>query len=417
MNRVLVRMVAIALLHSIGLTAKAEPSAPGQGYFDLLGESASKCHSQMPMIVTAAEETAKRLIAGGRLYLTGDGQHGFAAEALGRAGGLMCVKQLGRRRRTRAAQGDVVLMGMTGAINVEQGKAIEDLRAAGVYVIAFARKGGPAEPNVLPDVLIATDGPPGLTVEVGGEKKLCPIDSVVNVINLWVWTGEVASACTRQGKMPVFYRSYGLPGGREWAAKYKNKTFHDDLTVEPVEPNVLGRAYLDAIKTRLLHLSTTQMPALTKAAHWWRDVQTRERAVAIAVGHLFPAHFLDDRGPQMITMQQSWDPEKLKTKFRSDQFVFLCGYQEAPKRLLDQALAVKFKFVYLTVKSAQPPEPGDNIIYLNPGWPLPDACISVPGYDVPILPASGVINAAVYWALLAQRANLANASDTAKSHP
>ena len=34
-----------------------------------------------------------------------------------------------------------------------------------------------------------------------------------------------------------------------------------------------------------------------------------------------------------------------------------------------------------------------------------DACVRVPGYDVPILPASGVIQAAIYWALASERVN------------
>lgn len=45
-----------------------------------------------------------------------------------------------------------------------------------------------------------------------------------------------------------------------------------------------------------------------------------------------------------------------------------------------------------------------HILYLDLGWPLTDACVRVPGYDVPILPASGVFQAAIYWALADERA-------------
>jgi hypothetical protein len=64
------------------------------------------------------------------------------------------------------------------------------------------------------------------------------------------------------------------------------------------------------------------------------------------------------------------------------------------------------KLVYFDVQPAQPPEPASNILYLDPGWPLADGCVTVPGYDAPILPASGVIQAAVYWTIASERGKL-----------
>ena len=55
--------------------------------------------------------------------------------------------------------------------------------------------------------------------------KICPTDTVINIINAWTWTGEFIGACTRQGKMPTVYESYGLPGGRERDVKYKGRCF------------------------------------------------------------------------------------------------------------------------------------------------------------------------------------------------
>ena len=61
------------------------------------------------------------------------------------------------------------------------------------------------------------------------------------------------------------------------------------------------------------------------------------------------------------------------------------------------------KLVYSDVQPAQPPEAASNILYLDPGWPLADGCVAIPGYDIPILPASGVIQAAIYWAIASER--------------
>ena len=62
--------------------------------------------------------------------------------------------------------------------------------------------------------------------------------------------------------------------------------------------------------------------------------------------------------------------------------------------------------VYSDVGPAQPQEPASNILYIDPAWPLTDGCVTVPGYDIPILPASGVIQAAIYWTIVSERARL-----------
>jgi hypothetical protein len=64
------------------------------------------------------------------------------------------------------------------------------------------------------------------------------------------------------------------------------------------------------------------------------------------------------------------------------------------------------KLVYSDVQPGQPPEPASSILYIDPGWPLADGCVTVPGYDISILPASGAIQAAIYWTIASERARL-----------
>ena len=45
-----------------------------------------------------------------------------------------------------------------------------------------------------------------------------------------------------------------------------------------------------------------------------------------------------------------------------------------------------------------PPQP-DYVI--RPRWPFGDAVTRVSGYDVEILPSSGIVQAAIYWAVVA----------------
>jgi hypothetical protein len=73
---------------------------------------------------------------------------------------------------------------------------------------------------------------------------------------------------------------------------------------------------------------------------------------------------------------------------------------------VEQAKTMGVKLVYCDVQPAQPPEPASHIAYIDPGWRLTDGCVTVPGYDIPILPASGVVQAAVFWTIASERAKV-----------
>jgi len=383
---------------TIGCQRCESVQLPAERYFDLIDKALARSRSQMPIISASAQEAAARLVAGGNLYAA-KSQEAFRVEAIERAGGMMCLKWLtnGTPRKD-----DVVLIGIRGEFTADDCKAIQNWRARGAYVVVFASKSLPPEQKALPDALIDNCESPGLVVKVDGKQKLCPVDTVINVVNLWVWTGELTSACTRLGRMPILYQSYFIPGGRERAAKYRGKTFHDDMTIAPIPPGQLGNAYLDAISAALSSFRKNNMDRLTTVSTWWLSAGLPRNARLLTIGHLFPAHFQDPRAPQLITMQGSWKYQPLTDPPRTRHFVILCGYQNAPQKLVEQAAKDGFKLAYVSVKSTNPPEPADNIIYLRPYWPLTDGCVTPHGYDIPILPASGVVNAVVYWALLAQ---------------
>ncbi|MCP6755957.1 hypothetical protein NL533_30510, partial [Klebsiella pneumoniae] len=83
--------------------------------------------------------------------------------------------------------------------------AADDLRDiarcknAGAYVIAFASAFGSPRTPTGPDLLIDSGEVAGLPTGRG----ICPLDTVTNIMNLWIWSGEFIAACTRAGKMPV----------------------------------------------------------------------------------------------------------------------------------------------------------------------------------------------------------------------
>jgi len=64
---------------------------------------------------------------------------------------------------------------------------------------------------------------------------------------------------------------------------------------------------------------------------------------------------------------------------------------------------MEVRLVYFDIQPAQASEPASNVLYIDPAWPFADGCLTVPGYDVPILPARGVVQAAIYWTIAAER--------------
>jgi len=370
----IVLLVAIPLC--LSLQASAAPA--GENYLSRLQGAIARSRSCLATVTNLAGKAAAEYVSGGNTWAAGR-QADFISEACGRAGGLMAIAPLDRRVPTRH---DIILYAVPGALGQEDLNRFDQWRQKGAMVVQFSSPAG-----------------------VFGSRF--PIDTVANVIDLWTWTGEFVAACTRLGRMPVLYQSYGLPGGPERGQKYQGKRFHEDLTVNPIASGVLGGEYLDRIQRMLAKINETQMPKILQAAKWWSEVP-KASSITLVTGHMFPRHGQDPRTLPMsdFAAAPAWENKDLLDAGHPPAFVLYLGYQFAPRKLLDQAKALGVKLVYSDVQPAQPPEPAGNILYIDPAWPLADGCVMAPGYDVPILPASGVVQAAIYWTMASERARL-----------
>jgi hypothetical protein len=372
-----------------------------QSYLQLLNRGIGDCRRQLPVITQSAEQAASRTIMGARLWVAGR-QHDFISEATERAGGLMFIRPLDVNS---LHPNDSILYAVPGDLNSQDLAAFRTWNDKDVYVVAFASGTLPQGINLSDrTTLIKNSISPGLPVNYNSRQMLCPLDTVLNVLNLWTWTAEFASASLRQGKMPVFYQSYGIEGAIQRAQKYAGRTFHDDFNIPPIAPGVLGNTYVDAVQSSLSNINRDSN-TLNRTIAAWRKAEPN-LAVAWVTGHMFPVHFQDTRAPQPIPFKTAWHDQKLPVPVNPKQFVLYLGYQSAPQLLLDQAATEGFILAYLSVQPAHPSPAAANIIYINPAWPLTDACVEVPGYDISILPPSGVLNAAIYWSLLADYCQL-----------
>ena len=346
-----------------------------QSYLSNLSDTIRKLRPNLPGLSESAEQAALQFVAGGNLWVAGR-QPDWIGEACGRAGGLMAIGPLGNRSPVKH---DIILDAVPGRFEETDSTFIDNWQKQGATVVKFASSAGLFHGKF-------------------------PLDTLANTVELWTWTGEFIAACTRLGKMPIVYESYGLPGGIARGKKYQGQKFHSDLTIAPIGHGVLGGAYLGQIESMLLKLQTTQWPKLIQAADQWSKVPP-SAATSLVIGHLFPQHLQDARTHAMcdfITVPTT-DETNLLAMAHGSKFILYLGYQTAPQKLVQQARGVELNLVYTSVQPARPPEPSNNILYIDPGWPLADGCVAVAGYDIPILPASGILQAAIFWTIASQK--------------
>ena len=378
--------------YPISFAGDSKIKTPAERYFDLVDQAMDCTQAQMVRITASAEQAAKIVVSGGRI-LSGGSQDGFFVESFSRAGGLMGLKRFGRRI---PPENTVVLYAAPGVLTSKDAEMIKKLRENKVMVVVFATdKSAGKDVKTTSNGII--DSGSGFNLKVG--DKICPVDTVSNVINLWVWTGEFVAACTRAGKMPAMYESVGMPNGRTRNGKYsREKIFHDDVKVKPVVAGVLGKAYLTEIRNILKSVRKNEIHAIKQTADIWKRYPS-DKVLIVGTGHLFPYNLKDPRAPQRGIAIQGNHEEEINDDLVIPDFVLFVGYQFPPELLLEQMREIPFKMVYFTVK---PGKQNKSAIYFNPRWPMTDSCVKVPGYDVPICPSSGVIDAVIYWAIMAQ---------------
>jgi hypothetical protein len=77
------------------------------------------------------------------------------------------------------------------------------------------------------------------------------------------------------------------------------------------------------------------------------------------------------------------------------------GYEDPPQIAIDFATMRRGRLIYTSARR----DGADNrqeVLYVDPHTPRGDACVSLTGYDIAILPSSSVMQAAVYWSLIAE---------------
>ncbi len=368
-------MTVVLILSVMG--ALAQTPADGS-YLVRMAGAVETVRADVGTMVPVAEQAAGRLADGGKLYAAG--QPSLVAEITGRAGGLMMIKPLAA---AIPAPRDVVLFAPERGMDLP-----EPLRGTKAMVVVF---GGP--------VAGGHDWP--AFSNHAAETGISP--TLANAIPAWMFTGEIVGALTRIGKMPVVFETIGAYGGYARMAQYKSGeiAFHDDRNVPPCAAGALANAYAEAVTGMLLRIEKEERTALDRAGEWVREARNGKKQLFMySMGHLFP----DEVGNTDIGRlfhSAGWNagfraphPED---SYREGDLAVHIGYQHPTDALLRRARPAGARVVYVSLFADRDFAKDDGVIWIDPMWNWPDACVPLEGYDVPLLPASGIINGAVAW--------------------
>lgn len=333
--------------------------------------------SDIPAMTDSAEEAARRLAGGGHLWAAGDPS--FVSELTGRAGGLMLIAGLGN-----AALGpnDVVMYGAHRAQPEP-----EALRESSAFIIAF-QTGAPERPHAFDTHATAA----GISPTLG------------NIISAWLYTAELVSALTRLGKMPVVFETIGLPGGFPRIQKYQAQgiLWHETHRVSPVPPGELARRYVNALAGMILRIERDERNDLDRAGAWVAQAKSAgRRAILYTMGH-FPPYEVRDSELGRYFETAEWNSGFSSLPLPNDTYaegdvVLHIGYQHPPYELFERARPAGARVVYVDLHPHRDYTSDPNVIWIDPMWPWSDGAIELDGYEVPLLPPSGIINAAIAW--------------------
>jgi hypothetical protein len=371
-----------------------------------------KAHQDgLPRLIAPANATANALIAGGAFYLAGD--KGWIAEGDGRAGGLMMVRPMsasapeptpGSKTQaavpapgtwlpasTRPAKGDVVWIAYSPADYAEDAKTAKELEDRGCLVVLFGPKleDGPARTSNWIDSLTSLSDDAAFT-------------RMGNIISLWTLTAEVTASASRQGKTLAFYESDSVEGALVRNALYAGLAFHNGFPMmAPAPPGLLSKEYLDYVQTMLHKIQESEQAKITQVGlEMSRRAAEGHPAVLMLVGHMLP-YAVDHQSKFFHYLSFPAERKAVQSQLPPDGYFVFIGYVGVYLDLWEQVRLTGARAVWV----ASPLPTAVNFgqwrdIVVDEHWQIGDCAVEVPGYDVRILPPSGIAQLFIYEMLI-----------------
>lgn len=377
------------------VVANAGAATPGERVAEAVLKACTEVRAQRAPREAAAQTAADRFLQGGTLWVAGSIPR-FDIEWLGRAGGLMPVSVMKAPGDVGAT--DVLVYGCLAGSAASDAVLLRQTQERGGLVVAF----GPAQSAEALRPLVSHY----LAVNLPADTPMRPqAEAAATLAVLWAFTGDLVGACTRQGKMPTLWQSVMVPGARDRNARYKGQRVHADVTVPPQAAGVLGERYLDGICAALTGLQSQQSTIAQAGTRLRTAVAAKHTVFHANLGHFEPARLLPPAFPVGLSLLPGKDPDAdLRRRGAAGDALLAVWYTDMPRALLQAARERGLTSACILASNpgdaARDPTLADHL--LDPQWVIGDALVEVPGYDVRILPPSGVLNATVFYAVLAE---------------
>lgn len=401
-------ILALALITLVSSPHAQAKSACGSAMYHTWLKSCLKGIKKDVPYITKSAESAALLYVTEEYQLGVWGDLGLMEEFRGRAGGIMpiCWEVKSGASKT------VALMTVRDDHLKDDMQQVDAFLKQGNMVVVFARK--PVTNALQPSTnlwLVDTHASEHGGLIKSGDKWLVPTDSAANIAAMWAWTGEFIAACTRLGKAPPVWQSMMVPGGIERNNKYlaamEQATPKGRLFLETCPPpfpaDKASQTYLDAMVKSVDELFDKEGSVIRNVA--LTALKTRADGGQI-YGALTGHSLMHESGC-------AHDPGIFKPIDNADikpkDFVLGMGYDSILTgtfwKNVDQTIRptgarIAWCFTDYRPDAAKSLLPGE--LYINQHWAMGDSLVTVPGYDVRILPPSGIIEDAVYWSINAE---------------
>jgi len=382
---------------------------PAEEFIDAQLRVVKGLEAQVPAITRIAEEAAQRLVAGGRLYLAGE--RGMVSELQGRAGGL-CGARRFAGGKALLTEHDVVVLSDYVPKQSRAGTAWDATPDTRALRILFVSKQHPlcGKPLVRNGRIVGVDIPRNACVvrsRTGCEA--CPASAPAIATAQWAFVAELLGACRRRGKQLAVYLSIHLDEGRKRYNRTKGLLFEPAVKPEPVPEGQFAKAFLGDARTSLEATRRDETDKIRKAAAWIREAKAAGKKIVRHMHAHLPPHEVGVPGdPGSFTHSPrlplgdkaiAW----MRQNLGDGDVYLLVGYQQNQDAMAAAANALGVRTVFITSLPPSREQAANPLhLYVNPHWPVTDACLELPGYDVKACPLSAICGLTCYYAIAAE---------------
>jgi hypothetical protein len=220
-----------------------------------------------------------------------------------------------------------------------------------------------------------------------------------NVLSLWSMEGELAAASARRGKSLVYWQSILAPGGTGRNALYTDRLFHDGFPqMQAVNEGKLSAAYVDNVCAAFGQIAQEELPEIAAAGQKVAQHSPKGSRLPLVVNsHLLP--FLNLENSTLF--QYIADPAQVDAAIAQSGFLVNFAYSGMDLELWRKVRLARANAVWITgALPNQTDFSGRSDILIDQHWELGDASVVAPGYDVRLLPISGVAQLFIYELLV-----------------